>query len=167
MSVVALERRRQQQALHVPAGEDRFAGDSPRSIWGLIPLATKVSGRDTGGRMFAFEHRDMGKGGPPRHVHHDADEWFYVVRGTFAVEVGDERFTATAGDSLFAPRGVPHAWANVGEEPGTLLTVVTPVGTFERFLDDTTRHAALPAEAEVAEAFEAGGMRMVGPPLEL
>jgi mannose-6-phosphate isomerase-like protein (cupin superfamily) len=161
MSVVGL----QQDCLHVPAGEDRFTGNNKRMIWGLIPLATKLSGRDTGGRVFVFEHRDMGRGGPPRHVHHDADEWFYVVRGTFAVEVGDERFTATAGDSMFAPRGVPHVWANVGDEPGTMLTIATPVGSFERFMDETTKLGAVPSEEELAEAFEGGGMTVVGPPL--
>lgn len=155
----------QQQCLHVPAGEDRFTGDGKRMIWGLIPLATKLSGRDTDGRLFVFEHRDMGKGGPPRHVHHDADEWFYVVRGTFVVEVGDRRLTATTGDSVFAPRGVPHAWACVGDEPGTLLTIVTHVGGFERFLDDTTKLDAVPGEEELTEAFAGGGMTVLGPPL--
>jgi mannose-6-phosphate isomerase-like protein (cupin superfamily) len=75
----------------VPAGKDRFS-ERERMIWGLIPLATKLSAKDTGGALFVFEHRNMGKGGPPRHVHHDQDEWFYVVKGEFAVEVGDEKF---------------------------------------------------------------------------
>jgi hypothetical protein len=32
----------------------------------------------------------MGKGGPPRHYHHEQDESFYVTKGEFAFEVGDE-----------------------------------------------------------------------------
>src|SRR4028118_2402328 len=109
MSAVGTER----QHVLVRAGEDRFGGGgNPRMIWGLLPLATKLSGKDTGGGMFIFEHRDMRGGGPPRHVHHNQDEWFYVIRGEFMVEVGDERLRLAAGDSLFAPRQVPHAWAH-------------------------------------------------------
>lgn len=57
----------------VPAGKDRFS-EGERMIWGLIPLATMLSAKDTGGALFVFEHRNMGKGGPPRQVHHDLDQ---------------------------------------------------------------------------------------------
>ncbi|MGE5607901.1 MAG: cupin domain-containing protein [Bacillota bacterium] len=151
-------------AFHVPAGQDR-SHEKPLSIWGLIPLAIKVSSKDTGGALFVFEHRHMGKGGPPRHVHHEQDEWFYVVQGTFRMEVGDERFLLRPGDSLFAPRKIPHAWACISDEPGTLLTTVSPAGTFETFILNTTRHATLPTPEEVARAFAAHGMTVTGPPL--
>jgi len=114
-----------------------------------------------------FEHRDMGKGGPPRHVHFEQDEWFYVIKGEFAFEVGDQKFRLNSGDTLFAPRNVPHAWAHVSDEPGTLLTLVSPVGTFETFILDTTRHATLPTPDEVEKAFAAHGMKVVGPPLAI
>jgi mannose-6-phosphate isomerase-like protein (cupin superfamily) len=97
-----------QQALYVPNGEHRF-GEAPK-IWGTIPLQTKVSTDDTDGAMFVFEHAEMGKGGPPRHFHYEQDEWFYVIKGEFAFEVGDKGFSLSPGDSLFAPRMVPHAW---------------------------------------------------------
>lgn len=151
-------------AVHTPAGKDRF-GEEGLSIWGLIPLATKLSGRDTSGELFIFQHTDMGKGGPPRHVHHAQDEWFYVVKGEFAMEVGDQKYRLGPGDSLFAPRGVPHAWAHIGDGPGTLITAVSPAGTFESFIRETTRHAQVPSEADVAKAFAAHGMTVVGPPL--
>ncbi len=37
----------------------------------------------------------------PLHIHHDTDETFYLVEGELDVEVGGERFTATAGDFVF------------------------------------------------------------------
>lgn len=156
----------QSGAIHVPAGKDRF-DENGLVIWGLIPLATKLSGKDTGGELFIFQHTEMGKGGPPRHVHHAQDEWFYIVCGEFVVEVGDERFVARPGDSLFAPRKVPHAWAHVGDGPGTMITVVNPVGTFEAFLRETTTHPTVPSPEEVAKAFAAHGMTVVGPPLKV
>jgi mannose-6-phosphate isomerase-like protein (cupin superfamily) len=158
-------RRGSKAGVHVPAGKDRF--DEEGMIWGLIPLATKVSTQDSGGDLYVFQHTDMGKGGPPRHVHHAQDEWFYVVAGEFAAEIGDEKFLLKPGDSLFAPRGVPHAWAHVGNQQGTLITAVSPAGTFETFIRDTTKHPTLPSSEDVAKAFEAHGMTVVGPPLEI
>jgi quercetin dioxygenase-like cupin family protein len=152
--------------LHVPAGTDRFQEEG-LMIWGLIPFATKLSSRDTGGELFVFQHTNMGKGGPPRHIHHEQDEWFYAVAGEFAVEVGDERYRLLPGDSLFAPRGIAHAWAHVSDQPGTLITTVSPAGTFEDFIRETTRHPDLPSPDEIARAFAAHNMTIVGPPLTI
>jgi mannose-6-phosphate isomerase-like protein (cupin superfamily) len=149
----------------VPAGTDALQ-QSPRMIWGLIPLAIKLSGDATGGELLVFEHRNMGKGGPPRHIHLDQDEWFYVIKGQYKFEVGGRTFRLSAGDTLFAPRGIEHGWACVGDEPGTLLTTVSPVGAFEKFIIETTLHPTLPSPDEVASAFESHGMKLTGPPLE-
>jgi mannose-6-phosphate isomerase-like protein (cupin superfamily) len=148
----------------VPAGKDRF-NENERVIWGRIPLATKLSSQDTGGALYVFEHRNMGNGGPPRHVHHSQDEWFYVIQGEFAVEVGEKKYRLKPGDSLFAPRKIPHAWAHVSDQPGTLITLASPAGTFETFMKGTTRHATLPAPEEIDGAFAAHDMMVVGPPL--
>lgn len=161
-----MDQKNLRKAFLVPAGKDRFS-DNQRMIWGLIPLATKLSTKDTGGALYVFEHRNMGKGGPPRHVHHDQDEWFYVVKGEFAVEVGDERFRMKPGDSAFAPRNVPHAWAQLSDELGTMLTIASPAGTFETFMEDTTRHASLPTPDAIEKAFAAHDMTVVGPPLKV
>lgn len=159
MSLVATER-----PAYAPAGQD-CDGNPPLMIWGLIPLSIKVSSADTNGDLFAFEHTDMVPGGPPRHVHHEQDEWFYVVKGEFAFEVGGQHHRLGAGDSLFAPRQVPHAWACVSETPGTLLTVLTPAGSFETFIRETTRHATVPSPADLAKALTDHGMTLLGPPL--
>lgn len=126
-----------------------------------------MSSQDTGGEVFIFEHNNMGKGGPPPHVHHEQDEWFYVIKGEYAFEVGENKFRLKQGESLFAPRRVPHGWANISDEPGTLLTLVWPAGTFETFLRETTRHATLPSTDDGAKAFAAHAMTVVGPPLEV
>jgi mannose-6-phosphate isomerase-like protein (cupin superfamily) len=154
------------KAVHVSAGKDRFKEDK-LMIWGLIPLSIKLSAKDTGGDLLVFEHSNMGKGGPPRHVHYQQDEWFYVIKGEFAFEVGDRKFRLKPGDTLFAPRKVPHGWVHISDQPGTLLTLVSPAGEFETFILDTTRHTDLPSPEEVEKAFAAHGMKVVGPPLEV
>ena len=156
---------RTQQALYVPGGEHRF--DEELKIWGAIPLQIKISTDDTDGALFVFEHADMGKGGPPRHFHYEQDEWFYVIKGDFAFEVGDEQFTLGPGDSLFAPRMVPHAWAYVGEDPGTLLLAVQPAGSFETFFRESCEMTELPTPEEADRMFAAHGMKVVGPSLEV
>jgi mannose-6-phosphate isomerase-like protein (cupin superfamily) len=151
--------------VYVPNGRDRF--ERELLIWGVIPLQIKISTSDTGGAFFAFEHADMGRGGPPRHFHYAQDEWFYAMKGEFAFEVGDERFTLRPGDSLFAPRMVPHVWAYVGAEPGTLLLAVQPAGSLEAFFMESCEMTSPPTPAEAESQFAAHGMRVVGPPLDI
>jgi mannose-6-phosphate isomerase-like protein (cupin superfamily) len=161
-----MESEGKNRAINVPVGTDRF-NNNEATIWGSLPLADKLSSHDTGGQLYIFEHRNQGKGGPPRHVHFDQDEWFYVVKGEYAFEIGGEKFRLRAGDTMFAPRKVAHGWANIGDEPGTLLTLVSPVGTFEEFLHETTRHTALPPQEEIERTFAAHNMKVVGPPLDV
>jgi len=156
---------RTQQGLYVPNGKHRF--EEEMMIWGTIPLQIKVSTGDTEGALFVFEHADMGKGGPPRHFHYEQDEWFYAMKGDFAFEVGDERFTLRPGDSLFAPRMVPHVWAYVGDDPGTLLLAVQPAGSLEAFFRQSSEMTRLPTPEEADQMFAAHGMKVVGPPLEV
>jgi quercetin dioxygenase-like cupin family protein len=60
----------------------------------------------------------------PRHLHHDQDEWVYVVNGEFQFEVGDEKRYLGDGESIFLPRNVGHAWACVGGKPGKSSTCI-------------------------------------------
>lgn len=147
---------RTQQGLYVPGGKDRF--EEELKIWGVIPLQIKVSTDDTDGALFVFEHANMGKGGPPRHFHYEQDEWFYAMKGDFAFEVGDERFTLRPGDSLLAPRTVPHVWAYVGDNPGTLLLAVQPAGSLEAFFLQSCEMTRLPTPEEADQLFAAHGI---------
>lgn len=152
-----------EKAVYVPNGKNRFQEEL--LIWGIIPLQIKVSGKDTDGSFFVFEHTKMSKGGPPRHFHFEQDEWFYAMEGKFAFEVGDEKFTLQPGDSLFAPRMVPHVWAYVGEKPGTLLLAVQPAGSLEEFFMKSCGMTQPPTAEEAEKLFAAHGMKVVGPPL--
>ncbi len=78
-SVSPDRRVKSQKAVFVPNGKNRFQEEL--MIWGVIPLQIKVSGKDTDGSFFVFEHAKMGNGGPPRHFHYEQDEWFYAMEG--------------------------------------------------------------------------------------
>jgi quercetin dioxygenase-like cupin family protein len=156
---------RAEKAVYVTNGKNRFQEEL--MIWGMIPLQIKVSGKDTDGSLFVFEHAKMSKGGPPKHFHYEQDEWFYAMEGEFAFEVGEEKFTLRPGDSLFAPRMIPHAWAYVGDKPGTLLLAVQPAGSLEEFFMKTCKKTSPPTPEEADRLFAAHGMKVVGPPLAI
>lgn len=60
------------------------------------------------GGLLVLENRFHSRGGPARDLHHEQDEWFYILEGDFVMEAGAERLTLRPGDSLLAPRQVPH-----------------------------------------------------------
>jgi mannose-6-phosphate isomerase-like protein (cupin superfamily) len=147
---------------YVPAEHDR--DNRPFKLNGLVPTCIKVATGDTGGELFVFECRDI-RGGPPRHLHHAQDEWFYCLEGEFAFEVGEQKFTLRTGDSLFAPRKVPHVFASRGQARASLLAALTPAGTFEEFIRATGEFTQPPAREVAAKLHAAHGMQLVGPPL--
>jgi len=94
-----------------------------------------LAGEETGGQYAMIETAAPPGGGPPLHVHRREDEAFYVREGQFEVRVGEETLCATPGTFLFAPRGIPHTYRNVGPERGLLIVAISPPG-FERFFEE-------------------------------
>jgi quercetin dioxygenase-like cupin family protein len=127
---------------------------------GISTIAFKVSSPNPSD-PFILENTFLAKGGPARHLHYDQDEWFYVLEGEFQFEVGTERFLLHPGDSLMAPRRVPHAWAFIGEARGRILVAFFPAGKMEAFFREVTK--AMPPQDPVV--WQAHGMELLGPPL--
>ena len=146
----------------IPAGGDRLG---EHHGLGVSVLEFKMTTADTGGGLFVVENRFHAKGGPPRHLHHEQDEWFYVVEGEFALEIGDQKLSLKPGDSVLAPRGVPHVWAFTGSGTGRMLVAFTPAGRMEEFFHEVTKADAMPPQDPAL--WRAYGMELVGPPLAL
>ena len=151
------------QGISIPAGGDRF--QEQRKVFGSRVIDFKVSSLDTNGDLFIIEVTDDSKGGPPRHLHHEQEEWFYVIDGEYIVEIGDERYRLRPGDSILAPREVPHVWAHVGEGMGTQLLVFQPAGKMEAFFGELSTIEGAPQPEVVRRLFSSHGMEMTGPPL--
>lgn len=66
--------------LRMLAGEDRFG--KHRSL-GISRIEFKLMPQDSGGPL-VLENRFHGRGGPARHLHHEQDEWFYILQGAFS-----------------------------------------------------------------------------------
>ena len=104
------------------------------------------------------------KGGPPRHLHHEQDEWFYAIKGEFVFEIGSQRFRLGPGDSILAPRAIPHAYAFVGHDGGQLLIAYTPANRIEEFFRGRTAGSQYSTDAARYRAY---GLELLGPPLEV
>ena len=133
-------------------------------------FSLKVSSRDTGGDLCIYDTIRSSKGGPALHRHHFQDEWFYVIRGEFIVKVGDETFSLHPGDSAFAPRKIPHAFAMTGDGEGQLLVLFQPAGTMEDFFFQMSKLGKdIPKNQETTLKWlwEQHGMEIVGPPLKV
>ena len=99
-----------------------------------------LSGEDTGGAYCLLEVSLAPGIGVPRHTHTREDETYYVTSGELEVTVGDEVFVRKAGDTLIAPRNIPHELRNSGSNTNHYVLVFSPSG-FESFVMGT----ALPA----------------------
>lgn len=147
--------------LCVPSGEDRFG--EHRGL-GVSAIDFKVTSKDSS-NLFVLENVFHAKGGPAKHLHHDQDEWFCAIEGEFLIEVGQERFTLKPGDSLLAPRKVPHVWAHVGDGRGRIMITFSPPGKMEAFFREVTKANAMPPQDP--ELWRAHGMELLGPPLKV
>jgi oxalate decarboxylase/phosphoglucose isomerase-like protein (cupin superfamily) len=85
----------------------------------------------------------------PRHTHTREDEAYFVLAGELEVTVGDRVFVLYAGDTLMAPRDIPHQLRNSGTSENHFLLVFSPSG-FEEFVMAT----ALPAPDNAAAPTE-------------
>jgi quercetin dioxygenase-like cupin family protein len=148
-------------AAKVQSGHDRFG---ERRSLGISTIEFKLSSQDAAG-LFILENIFHAKGGPAKHLHYDQDEWFYCVEGEFGFEVGDDRFTLQPGDSLIAPRKVPHVWAYVGDGVGRILVTFSPAGKMEAFFREVTKANAMPPQ--YPDFWRNHGMELLGPPMTI
>ena len=152
--------------VHVPAGGDRFRKQREIQFTRTV-IDTKVSTLDTDGGLSVLEITSFAKGGPARHLHHEQDEWFYVVEGEYVIEVGEERYELGPGDSVLAPRKVAHVWAHVGEGTGRLIAALQPAGEIEAFFDELATLGSSPEREVLRRVFSSHGLELTGPPLPI
>ncbi|WP_139806004.1 cupin domain-containing protein [Mycobacterium avium] len=90
-------------------------------VWYIL-----VDGEDSGGSFSLIEQYMREGSGPIPHVHAFIDEWFYVLEGKIDFTVGDDRFTAGPGDSLWIPRNTVHVFTSMTD--CHVLNAYTPAG---------------------------------------
>jgi quercetin dioxygenase-like cupin family protein len=158
--------RRGPRGFRVGAGADRYQ-EELLIMGGRFDL--KVSGRDTGGDLCLYDTVRESKGGPALHRHYSQDEWFYILRGRFIAQVGEDTLTLGPGDSAFAPRLVPHAFAMVSEGEGQMLVLFQPAGSMEDFFKQMAGFGKeIPPNQQslLRQLWAEHGMEVLGPPLK-
>ena len=110
----------------------------PRRYYFDVALGSiLLSGEDTGGAYCLLDMRVAPGKGVPRHTHTREDEALFVLSGELEATVGDEIFTLRAGETLIAPRNIPHQLRNPGKAANHYLIMFSPSG-FEGFLRATS-----------------------------
>jgi mannose-6-phosphate isomerase-like protein (cupin superfamily) len=106
----------------VPPG----GGKSVRRRFGEQTVVT-VNATDTYGAYAVRENvAPAGYSAVPFHIHHGAEEAFYVLEGAMTVTTPDRAVTAQAGSFVLIPRGTVHAFANHEAAPLRWLTFISP-----------------------------------------
>ena len=99
-----------------------------RPIPGREEVVLKATGADTGGALAVLEATSPPGERADPHVHHDHDEFFYVLAGQVRFRVGAETVEAEAGAFVFVPRGTVHVAETVGAGPARVLAAFVPAG---------------------------------------
>jgi quercetin dioxygenase-like cupin family protein len=158
---------RTDKGFKIKAGEGRLHGHIKLKGVNENILDVKVSGSDTNGGFALFEQTSLSPGrGTPLHVHHFQDEVFYVIKGTYYFQVGDDKYELSAGDSIFLPMKVPHAWTQKSKT-GKMTVTFQPAGKMESFFLTMAALENEPSSAQIAQIFVDNDMQIVGPPLKI
>ena len=154
------------------------AATSTEQLWFLNTLHTVRVRHDEGEDGISVMETLAPHGdSPPVHVHQTEDEIFHVLEGQLRVRAGDADVRVGAGETILAPKGVPHTY-RVESHEGARWLVITRRGDFERFvhaLSHPAERPELPAAQgpptpEQADALAAAAsvhrIELVGPPLD-
>lgn len=127
-----------------------------------------VRSSDSEGRLAVYvfpagEHHPYR--GAPLHLHHEQDEWIYIMAGEFVAEVDGKRMRLKPGDSLLMPMRIPHRWSVAQEPHCGAIHLYSPAGLMDAEWalvaqdEDPKNHEARKAE------FERHGLTLLGEPL--
>ena len=109
--------------------------DGKSGSLGGIDVRFMISGTESGGGFSLVEHPMPPRAlGAPMHRHNREDEYSYVLRGRVGADLGGEIAYGNPGDLIFKPRGQWHTFWNAGDEPASILEIISPAG-FEDFFD--------------------------------
>lgn len=159
---------------HQPGGDQQ---DSPGQVviqpagrgpatWALGSLFEHLAGAgQTGGQLGAAVVSQPPGAASPLHLHTREAEAFYLLAGTMTYQAGSRLAQLAAGDFIYLPRGVPHAFRITGDIPARFLALTFPGGLMDLYAE-TGRPASqhrLPAGGEVDLAADAARWLLLAP----
>jgi glyoxylate utilization-related uncharacterized protein len=100
--------------------------------------------------------------GAPLHVHHQQDEWLYILAGEFVAEVGGKRMRLKPGDSLLMPMKVEHRWSVAQEQHCGATHAYSPAGLMEAAWSPIARNEDPENQESRKAEFERHGLTLLG-----
>lgn len=150
------------------------AGTGP-ATWAMGMLFERLVGaEETAGVLGASIVTQPPGQASPMHVHTRESEAWFLLQGAMTYRAGGQLIRMTAGDFIYLPRDVPHAFRTTGAEPVRFLALTMPGGLLDVY-DEVGVPAAerrLPdagvTDADITRWLELApryGFRVVGPPI--
>jgi mannose-6-phosphate isomerase-like protein (cupin superfamily) len=101
---------------------------------GGFRMTVKAADGDTGGAFTLLEADEPPDFGPPLHIHRDAAEAFYVLKGEYFVFIEGQEHRCSAGSFIFIPARIEHGF-RVGRAASRKLNLYAP-GAMIGYFDD-------------------------------
>lgn len=100
-------------------------GDGRMLDMGPFRMTVKAGSSETESALTLLEAEEPPGFGPPMHVHEDAGEGFYVLRGEYIVYIGGDEHRCPAGTFVWVPAGIEHGF-RVGASQSRKLNIYVP-----------------------------------------
>ena len=134
--------------------------------WLGVHYRTILTTGSTNGAMSITDSVSPPNSGPPRHIHHDADETFVLLTGDSEFWLEGDRFTRGPGQTVFVKRGMEHTFRVVSDVPARHLVVLTPGGFEDFFAEMAAGQLRIPEDmAEITRIAAKHHLTFTGPPL--
>ncbi len=134
--------------------------------WLGVTYRTILSAAKSGGAMSIVDTLSPLGSGPPRHIHHDAEETFIVVEGRIRLWVAGETSELGPGEAVVVPRGTEHTFQVIGDGPCRKFVILTPGGFEEFFAEMAAGQFGIPEDmGAIVEAGKRHHLDFTGPPL--
>jgi mannose-6-phosphate isomerase-like protein (cupin superfamily) len=160
-----------------PAADDLVtlcrAGEGP-ATWALGSLFEQLVTADRTAGTFGATLVTQPPGlATPTHIHTRESEAWFILDGTITYRAGTELLDLAAGDFIYLPRNLPHAFRITGRTPARYVALTVPGGLMDMYdvVGEPAPQRRLPdggiPAADVARWMElapAYGLRVVGPP---
>jgi quercetin dioxygenase-like cupin family protein len=118
-----------------PKGKQVMFSPQDGAYLPALDITHKITANVSGGSLLIDEWGLPPGGMIPPHTHSREDECSYVLAGEMKCYVGGEVVLASRGSYVVKPRGIPHAFYNVGTETVRVMEILTPGESFEGYFD--------------------------------
>jgi hypothetical protein len=103
-------------------------------------------------------------GSSPIHIHHNEDEYVFVMEGTLLFVCGDQQWESGPGTWVKLPKNVRHGIKTVGATPVRFLEFFVPAGLEQLFSKlPETKLVTKPDMAKILEVARRYGLEFLGP----